>query len=125
MEKSRPPMQAELGREVFKFVRNVVTHIPFFKSWNEVWFDRDLVNWYKNAQSIDRFLKRHEGKEPLKFRMWQKKEKKMLYTSINFPNGYSKGKRVYLKEMITEKEGILFSTVFMIQVLLTQVEYVK
>src|SRR5271157_2426947 len=47
LKSHRPPMEAEIGSELFKFIRNVVAHFPFFRSWEEVWIDKDLVNWYR------------------------------------------------------------------------------
>ncbi|UJF29291.1 hypothetical protein L0B70_10635 [Kaistella sp. 97-N-M2] len=35
LKQTRPPMESEIGSELFKFVRNVVAHFPFFKSWDK------------------------------------------------------------------------------------------
>jgi len=56
LKTSRPPMEAEIGSELFKFIRNLISHFPFFNSWNEVWFDKLIINWNRKGQSIDRFL---------------------------------------------------------------------
>jgi hypothetical protein len=37
LKSSRPPMEAEIGRDLFKFVRNVVAHFPVFERWDDVW----------------------------------------------------------------------------------------
>lgn len=71
LKKTRPPMESEIGSELFKFVRNVVTHFPFFKGWNEVWINGLLVNWYKDGLTIDRFLKKYEGHSEVKYRFWE------------------------------------------------------
>ncbi len=39
----RPPMEAKIGSELFKFVRNVAAHFPFFVSWEDVWIDKDII----------------------------------------------------------------------------------
>lgn len=117
----RPPMEAEIGSELFKFVRNVIAHFPFFQSWEEVWIDKDIVNWYKEGQSIDKFLKKYQGHEPVKFRFWEEDKKRMTYVSITFPKDYSNGERIYLKDSISEKDGIKFSVIFMKRVIDTQV----
>ena len=47
LKNHRPPMEAEIGSELFKFVRNVVVHFPLFESWEKVWISKDIMNWYK------------------------------------------------------------------------------
>lgn len=46
----------------------------------------------------------------------------MTYMSINFPTEYSMNKKIFLKDISTEKDGIKFSLVFMYNVLETQVD---
>ncbi len=122
LKKARPPMEAEIGSSLFKFIRNVVTHFPFFESWDEVYITKSLANWYKDDQSIDRFLNKYKGKEIVKYRFWESKKKKMTYLSINFPQKYDELTKIYLKEILSEKEGVKFSFILMKQVLDTQVE---
>lgn len=45
MKTMRPPMEAEIGGEVFKFIRNLFVHFPLFATWDEVWINKTLVNW--------------------------------------------------------------------------------
>lgn len=121
----RPPMEAEIGGELFKFVRNVISHFPFFDRWNDVWINKQIVNWDKEGQSVDKFLLKYEGHSQVKYRFWQAEKKKMTYLSINFPTIYSEGQKVFLKDILPEKEGIKFSTILMRQILDTQVEEIK
>ncbi len=122
MKKARPPMEAEIGKELFKFIRNVIIHFPFFDSWTDVWISRPLVNWHKKGQSIDRFLKKYQGKPSVKYRFWDARKKRMTYLSIGFPDNYEEDKRIYLKDMLSEKEGVMFSFILMKKILDTQVE---
>lgn len=122
LKKNRPPMEAEIGGEFFAFIRNLLIHFPFFQSWEEVWINKDIVNWYREGQSIDRFLTKYEGHEPVKYRFWEASKKKMTYMAVNFPKEYSKRSRVFLKDILSEKDGVKFSLVLMRQVLDTQVE---
>ena len=122
IRKSRPPMEAEIGSELFKFIRNVVIHFPYFEKWDDVWFDREVINWYQEGQSIDKFLRKYEGRDPVKYRVWDAKKREMTYLSINFPAGYSTGSQIFLKDILHEKEGIKFSLGFMRRVIDTQVE---
>jgi len=122
LKTSRPPMEAEIGSELFKFIRNLISHFPFFNSWNEVWFNKLIINWNKKGQSIDRFLSKYKGKENVKFRFWESNKKRMTYLSINFPQEYDNESKIYLKDLITEKEGIKFSFILMRKIIDTQVE---
>ena len=122
---SKPPMEAEIARELFKFIRNVIIHFPFFDSWNDVWVNQSLINWYKDNQFIDRFIRKYKGKETVKFKFWEEQKKKMTYLSINFPEFYEDDARIYLKDILSEKEGVKFSFILMKQVLDTQVESVR
>jgi len=114
-------MEAEIGSELFKFFRNVVSHFPFFNTWDEIWIKKSVINWNKDGQSIDKFLKKYAGKETIKYRFWEAKKRKMAYLSINFPQKYQNDK-IYLKEILSEKEGLKFSFILMKQIIDTQVE---
>lgn len=123
LKTSRPPMEAEIGSELFKFIRNLISHFPFFNSWNEVWFNKLIINWNRKGQFIDRFLSKYKGKENVKFRFWESNKKRMTYLSINFPQKYDNESKIYLKDLITtEKEGIKFSFILMRKIIDTQVE---
>jgi len=125
IKESRPPMEAEIGSELFRFIRNIITHFPFFDSWNDVWVNKSIINWYKKEQSIDKFIKKYLGREPVKYRFWEKDKKKMTYLSINFPKEYENDTKIFLKDILSEKDGIKFSFILMKQILDTQVEEVK
>ena len=118
-------MESEIGSELFKFVRNVVSHFPFFTKWDDVWISKQIVNWYKDGQTIDKFIKKYLGKTEVKYRFWEADKKLMTYLSISFPKDYSDESKIYLKDIITEKEGVKFSFILMRQIINTQVESVK
>ncbi|GAA4867145.1 hypothetical protein GCM10023310_53570 [Paenibacillus vulneris] len=121
IKKRRPPMEGEIGSELFKFVRNLFAHFPFFKSWDEVWISKSICNWFKEGQSIDRFLTKYSGRAEVKYRFWEADKKKMTYLSIRFPNQYTEDTRILLKDILTENEGVKFSFILMKQILNTQV----
>lgn len=121
IKESRPPMEAEIGSELFKVVRNILLHFPFFESWDDVWISQPILNWYKDGQFIDRFIRKYKGREAVKYRYWEGKKKKMTYLSICFPKEYDAETKIYLKDILTEKEGVRFSFILMRQVLDTQV----
>ena len=123
IKKQRPPMESEIGGPLFKFVRNVLAHFPLFETWDDVWISKDLVNWHKEGLTIDRFLKKYVGHEEVKYRFWEAEKKKMTYMSISFPKEYGENK-IFLKDMVAEKDGVKFSLMMMRQILNTQVESV-
>ena len=123
IKKKRPPMESEIGDPLFKFVRNVLAHFPVFETWDDVWISKELVNWHKEGLTIDRFLKKYAGHDEVKYRFWEVDKKKMTYMSIRFPKDYNENK-IFLKDMVAEKDGVKFSLIMMRQILNTQVESV-
>jgi hypothetical protein len=122
IRESRPPMEAEIGKEYFGFIRNLLVHFPFFTKWSEVYFNKSLINWCGVRRSIDKFLSTYEGHSPIKYRVWCVKRKEFTYVTIGFARGYLADKRIYLSSMLPEKEGAVFSLAFMKNILDTQVE---
>jgi len=122
IKKSRPPMEAEIGSRLFKFIRNVISHFPFYDCWDEVWINKQIINWHKEGQAIDGFLQKYSGHDVIKYRFWEQDKKKMTYLSINFPAEYKKETKIFLKDILSEKEGVIFSYILMKQILDTQVE---
>lgn len=125
IKKARPPMEAEIGSELFKAIRNIINHFPFFNSWDDVWINKSIVNWYKEGQSIDQFIEKYKGKDVVKYRFWEAEKKKMTYLRINFPSNYNDNDKIFLKDILSEKEGVKFSFILMKQILDTQLEEIK
>jgi hypothetical protein len=124
LKTQRPPMESEIGGPLFKFVRNILAHFPVFETWNDVWVSKELVNWQKEGLTIDRFLKKYVGHEEVKYRFWEAEKKKMTYISIRFPDEYGDNK-IYLNDLVSERDGVKFSLIMMRQILNTQVESVS
>jgi len=124
IKKHRPPMESEIGGPLFKFVRNVLAHFPLFEKWDEVWINKELINWQKDGQTIDRFLKKYSGHQEVKYRFWEEDKQQMTYMSIKFPEIYEENK-IYLQDIISEKDGVKFSFIMMRQILNTQVESIN
>lgn len=121
-EKMRPPSESMIAQRFFPFLRNLLLHFPLFTSWNEIWFDRKLVNWSKPGRSIDKFLQGHKGEPPIKYRMWNSQKKEFSYLTIRLPNVYDEDTKIFLKDILSEKDGIIFSFSLMKTLLDTQVE---
>ncbi|WP_277655908.1 hypothetical protein [Seleniivibrio woodruffii] len=117
---SRPPMEYDIGKFLFKFVRNLLSHFPYFTSWDEIKFNKNIINWNKTDGSIDRFISKYEGHSEVKYRFWEEEKKRMTYISINFPKTYGSDD-IYLKDLIEEKSGAQFSYILMKEILNTQV----
>lgn len=125
LKTKRSPMESEIGGELFKFVRNIFSHFPYFTKWDDVWISKPIINWNKEGQTIDRFLKKYEGKTKVKYRFWETEKQKMTYMSISFPKTYNNNSKIFLKDIIAEKEGVKFSFILMKQILNTQIESMK
>ncbi len=121
LSKYRPPMEAEIAGPLFKFIRNILAHFPFYDAWDEIWVSKQLVNWKHPNRSIDRFLKKFCGTKEVKYRFKEKTKQEFTYVTINFPKSYDESK-IYLKDIINEEQGIKFALVMMIKVLNTQIE---
>lgn len=121
MKISRPPMEAEIARELFRFIRNVIIHFPFFDSWDDIWVNQSLVNWHKDSKFIDKFVKKYKGKETVKYRFWEANKKRTTYLSIHFPKHYEDDTKIYLKDLLSEREEVTFAFILMKKVLDTQV----
>ncbi len=119
----RPPLESEIGGPLFKFVRNILAHFPLFETWNDVWISKELANWQREGLTIDRFLKKYSGHAEVKYRFWEAEKRQMTYVTIQFPKQYGNNK-IYLKDIISEKDGVKFSLILMRQILNTQIESV-
>jgi len=122
LKTARPPMESEIGSELFKFIRNVLSHFPFFEKWDDVWISKSIVNWYREGQTIDRFIEKYKNHEVVKYRFWEADKKRMTYLSINFPEHYNDTDKIFLKDILSEKEGLKFSLILMKQILDTQID---
>jgi hypothetical protein len=123
LKTKRPPMESEIGGPLFKYVRNILAHFPVFETWDDVWISKELANWQRDGLTIVRFLKKYSGHEEIKYRFWEGDKKQMTYMSIQFPPVYEDNK-IFLRDMISEKDGVKFSLIMMKQILNTQVESV-
>lgn len=118
----RSPMEAELSKEFVLFLRNVMVHFPFFQSWDEVEFSKDLINWSKPGKSIDKFLQQFSGHAEVKYGTWNTDTRTMTYVAINFPAAYEDTILIRFRDFMPEKEGVIFIFSLMKNVLESQLE---
>jgi len=100
-------LQFILRGDVFRFVRNVLAHFPLFESWDEIWFNKGLVNWNTRGQTVDTFLTQYSATADRNFAFQLAVDRPMNYVTVHFPEDYGDGK-IYLKSIISEKEGVKF-----------------
>jgi hypothetical protein len=124
LEKFRPQRESEISRSFFKFIRNILIHFPFFDSWNEIWISKELINWHRPNQGVDRFLKKYCGKTEVEYRFKENSQSKFTYITIHFPKKYD-NEKIYLKDIICEEEGVKFILIMMLRVLNTQIVSIK
>ncbi len=120
LRKHRPPMEAEMSSAVLKYIRNVLVHFPFFKTWNEVYVTKKLINWTCDGKFIDKFLNKYTGHKEVEYRFKYVGHKEFTYVTFSFPEEYTENK-IYLKDMISEEDGIRFCVFLMYRVLMSQV----
>jgi len=126
IEANKRPNFSDVGKDLFTFVRHVLMHFPFFERWDDVWIKQSMVNLYSSRpQFIHRFLSENEGNGPLKYRFWEEKPRKMTYISVSFPSNYTAGEKVFLHDIIPEKEGVKFSAIFMWNIMKVQFQEIK
>ncbi|MCF7834324.1 MAG: hypothetical protein K9L98_03315 [Candidatus Pacebacteria bacterium] len=120
----RPPLEGLVIDDLFSFVRNLLLHFPIFDDWDSVYINKDLATWNK-AATIHKFLQKSsqikiDDEGIIKYRIWEKDKKLMTYIQFHLPEEYSNN-NIFLKDIISEKEGVKLSISFMRQVLDTQV----
>ena len=120
IKKHRPPAEAELSSAVLKYIRNVLVHFPFFKTWNEIYVTKKLINWSSEGKFIDKFISKYIGHEKIEYRFKYVGHKEFTYVTFSFPAEYGENK-IYLKDMVNEKDGIRFCLFLMYRVLMSQV----
>ena len=121
----RPPLEGVIADGLFSFIRNLLLHFPVFKTWDEVYINKNLATWSKIGQ-IDKFLDKCplikiDGTGILHYRIWEVKKKKMTYFTIHFPEKYGE-ENIFLKDIISEDVGMKFCMALMREVLDTQVK---
>lgn len=126
IDANKRPNFSEVARDLFRFIRHVLMHFPFFEKWEDVWIKQSLVNLYSNRpQFIHKFLTENEGKDEFKYRFWEEQHKRMTYISVSLPKDYTTGEKIFLRDIVPEKDGVKFSAIFMWDIMKAQVEEIK
>lgn len=125
IKRTRPPLEGIIVSDLFSFIRNLLLHFPIFDSWDDVYISKDLATWNK-AGTIHQFLEKStkikiDNKGTIHYRIWEKSKKLMTHISINFPEEYNDN-RIFLKNIVSEKEGIKLCISFMKEIVDVQVD---
>lgn len=104
---------------MFRFLRCVLSKLPLFATWNEVWVSKTLLNWNSECSAIDGLLERLSGHKDVMYQYWDPGKKCLSGISMSFPKGYDEN-RIYLKELLSERDGVIFSVTMMWQILNNQ-----
>lgn len=122
----RPPLEGLIVDDLFSFVRNVLLHFPIFDNWSDVYINKDLATWSKSGTIHEFLLKsskiKIDGSGVINYRIWEKSKKMMTYIKIHLPEEYVESSLIYLKDIISEKDGIKLCISFMKEVLDTQID---
>lgn len=113
-----------VGKDFVTFLRNLLLHFPYFKTWSEIRFDKTLITTFETTGSIDKFLSKTHP-EDIKYRFWDSKAKKMTYVEVHLNTKYANNECVQLNDIISEKSGVRFLCIFMKGILMTQIESIS
>lgn len=121
----RPPLEGIIVDDLFSFVRNLLLHFPVFDDWNSVYVNKDLATWNKEG-TIHKFLIKSsqikiDDEGIIKYRIWEKSKSLMTQVQIHLPREYDNSSKIFLKDIISEKEGLKLCISFMKQILDTQI----
>ena len=121
----RPPLEGLIVDDLFSFVRNILLHFPVFDKWEDVYISKDLATW-NTVGTIHKFLLKSskikiDDSGVIKYRIWEKSKKLMSYIQFHLPEEYNDNRKIFLKDVISEIDGIKLCISFMKQVLDTQV----
>lgn len=102
-----------IGVELFQMLRNVFTHFPFFETYNDIWINHSIVNWLKPEKGrIAKFFKNNLGKNSIEQEYLDEHNTKKNCT-IKFPTKDQYENKLFIKDILGEKEGILYCSRFM------------
>jgi hypothetical protein len=125
IKRTRPPLEGIIVSDLFSFIRNLLLHFPIFNNWDDVYISKNLATWNK-AGTIHRFLEKSskikiDDKGTIHYRIWEKSKKLMTDISISFPEEYDDNNSIFLKNLVSEQEGIKLCLSFMKQILDSQI----
>jgi hypothetical protein len=101
-----------LAMQLLKIIGHILFHFPFYKTWDDIEFTSQLLNWNKKG-SIDKFFTKYNSSTIMKFRYWEQDKKRMTYIDINFPKNYNQNSNIFLKNIMTEQDCIPFVVIIM------------
>ncbi|MBS2970384.1 hypothetical protein J9317_16680 [Metabacillus sp. KIGAM252] len=122
IESLRGQIDGLLVKELFVIIRHLISHFPFYKCWDEVWFTKSLVTWDRVGK-IHKFFDTHSG-GGMRYTFIEKANNKESSVTIWLPENYKEDKPIYLKDIIPERDGMKVCLYFMTEVLSTQFPHI-
>lgn len=89
----------------FNFIRHLLIHFPLYDNWNEVCFWESMINWSSNSWTMDPFLRKNQENITINI---SRKDKSKKYFNIYLNQNYSENQEIYLKDIISEKDAVVF-----------------
>lgn len=92
--------------ETFQMIRNLIIHFPFFKCWDDIYINYDLLNWNKpKFSSIKKYFAKNNGKR-MTYKIYTRLGESWTHEhTVDFvvPTLY-KSKKTYLRDIITAED---------------------
>jgi hypothetical protein len=90
---------------LFKVIRNLVLHFPFFDSWSDIQFNKELILAMDPSNaSIDRYFKKTDH---IEFFFKLGHENMLEEGKILAPMGYNENKMVYMRDILSLESAII------------------
>jgi len=91
---------------IFKTIRNLLAHFPFFYSWDEVKFNKDLVTCMSTKNSsINTYFSSNDHPQFF-FRFINQKTGNISEGKIISPKGYINNETIYLRDILSIDDGV-------------------
>jgi hypothetical protein len=91
------------------FIRNILLHFPLFKTWDDIYISREFNSGMGGSKGgrIHKFLHPETPMESLAFKLTMEKNMGEREFTIRFPDQLALEGNIYIKDILTEKEGAI------------------
>jgi len=92
---------------LFKAIRHVLAHFPFFSKWDDFYFNQDMVNCMKSpGKTIHKYFLAAEKHPQFFFRFQSRDKGEELNGKIMAPIGYDSNKNIKLTDILSLNDAI-------------------
>jgi len=91
---------------LFKVIRHLLSHFPFFDTWDVFWFNQEMVNAMSSpGKTIQNYFSK--GNHPEFFFKFQSSSGELMHEGkIVSPKGYLQNQKIYLKDILSFNDAI-------------------